>query len=119
MLDFYERVGYNIPWIGYLAEHDGKYVGSCGFKGSPNNNMVEIAYLTFDDFRQQGYATMMCEAMCNLIDSEHPDITMMGRTLPEENYSTRILRQYGFVNMGEVIDEDGELVHQWERHINR
>ena len=32
---FYARVGYVVPWIGYYASIDHKYVGSAGFKGRP------------------------------------------------------------------------------------
>ena len=31
----YEAVGYEPPWIGYLALENGSFVGSCAFKSPP------------------------------------------------------------------------------------
>jgi [ribosomal protein S5]-alanine N-acetyltransferase len=56
---FYNSQGFTPPWTGYLAEQDGVIVGSCGFKGAPVNNRVEIAYFTFPEFEGRGLATQM------------------------------------------------------------
>jgi hypothetical protein len=38
----------------------------------------------------------------------------MARTLPEENYSTKILRKNGFEWQGIVVDDDDGDVWEWE-----
>ncbi len=43
MTQLYRAVGYEPPWIGYLAIETGDCVGTCGFKSPPQNNRVEIA----------------------------------------------------------------------------
>ncbi|GMV49558.1 MAG: hypothetical protein AMXMBFR67_11010 [Nitrospira sp.] len=46
-VDLYETVGFDVPWIGYLALADETPVGACGFKSLPENGRVEIAYFMF------------------------------------------------------------------------
>ena len=55
----YRAVGYEPPWIGYLAIESGICVGMCGFKSPPQNNRVEIAYFTFPGNESRGIATRM------------------------------------------------------------
>ena len=31
--EFYSKIGYNFPWIGYFVVSQDKIVGSCGFVG--------------------------------------------------------------------------------------
>lgn len=119
MLDFYERIGYQTPWIGFLAEEEGTYVGSCGFKGAPVDGQVEIAYMTFSKFQKKGYATEMCRQLCKLCELNAPQIKVMARTLPENDFSHRVLIRNGFTNAGTVLDEDDLLVYQWELAPNR
>jgi len=59
-IDFYKKVGFVEPWIGYLVEQDGDFVGSAGFKGPPVNGVVEIAYGTDEKYRNQGIGTKIC-----------------------------------------------------------
>ncbi|MEP6737788.1 MAG: N-acetyltransferase, partial [Chryseolinea sp.] len=42
-IQFFARVGYSPPWIGYFATVNGQLVGSAGFKGRPIQGSVEIA----------------------------------------------------------------------------
>ena len=43
-VDFYKKVGYNMPWICYYAQLEDQLVGCAGYKGKPVNRRVEIAY---------------------------------------------------------------------------
>jgi ribosomal-protein-alanine N-acetyltransferase len=100
---FYKRVGFRPPWICYYAEENGELVGSAAFKGKPINNTVEIAYGTFEKHQ-----------LVDLSMATDPSIRITARTLPEKNYSTRILEKNNFVLLGFVTDpEDGE-VWEWE-----
>jgi [ribosomal protein S5]-alanine N-acetyltransferase len=113
-IDFYKRVGFVPPWISYYAELEGNLVGACAFKGQPVNSTVEIAYGTFEPYRQQGVGAAMCKALVALALQSDSTVRITARTLPEANFSTRILEKNGFIYSGTVIDpEDGE-VWEWE-----
>lgn len=109
---FYQKVGFNPPWIGYFANERGKLVGTGAFKGKPKQNSIEIAYATFEAFRQQGIATKMCQELVSIALKEDAGIKITARTLMEENPSTKVLKKNGFHLVGTVVDpEDGEV---WE-----
>jgi RimJ/RimL family protein N-acetyltransferase len=109
---FYDRIGYNLPWIGYFVTQHGKVVGSAGFKGKPVDNTVEIAYGTHPDFQHKGIGTFICKALVELASSTDPSLRVTARTLPEENFSVKILRKNNFKFIGTKLDpEDGDV---WE-----
>jgi [ribosomal protein S5]-alanine N-acetyltransferase len=111
-IEFYKKVGFVKPWIGYYAKQNGDLVGAAGFKGQPINGTVEIAYGTFEKCRKQGIGTEICKELVNLSLKTDSSIKITARTLPEENFSTRILRKNNFIFIGTVNDqEDGEV---WE-----
>ena len=51
-IDFYKKVGFVQPLIGYYAEDNGDLVGTAGFKVLPIDGTVEIAYGTFEKYRR-------------------------------------------------------------------
>lgn len=109
---YYNKIGYNLPWIGYLIKQDDEWVGSAGFKGGPAINSVEIAYVTFEHYRSKGIGTSVCAALVKLARQAAPEVTITARTLPEPNHSTRILEKNNFYLKGTVTDpEDGDV---WE-----
>ena len=113
-IEFYKRVGFNPPWICYYAEENGELIGSGAFKGRPVNNTVEIAYGTMDNHRQKGIGTRICKQLVELSLGTNPSVRITARTLPEHNYSTKILEKNNFVLLGIVNDpEDGD-VWEWE-----
>jgi len=116
-LDFYKKVGFKPPWICYYAQKDDKLVGSAGFKGPPINGVVEIAYGTFEKYRKQGIGAELCKAMVDLSLKTDPTVKITARTLPEKNFSTRILEKNNFEFVGTVNDpEDGDV---WEWVYNQ
>ncbi|MEO7394672.1 MAG: GNAT family protein [Chitinophagaceae bacterium] len=111
-IDFYKKTGFVKPWIGYYAEENGQLVGCAGFKGQPVNGTIEIAYGTFEKHRKQGMGATICKRLVDLSLATDPSIRITARTLPEENFSTRILKKNNFIFIGTVNDpEDGEV---WE-----
>jgi ribosomal-protein-alanine N-acetyltransferase len=113
-IDFYKRVGFSPPWICYYARQNGELVGCAGIKGKPVNGTIEIAYGTFDKFRNQGVGTEICKILVDLSMNTDLSIRITARTLPEHNFSTRILKKNDFLYIGTVNDpEDGE-VWEWE-----
>jgi ribosomal-protein-alanine N-acetyltransferase len=111
-IEFYKKVGFLPPWIGYYVKQDGDLVGCAAFKGQPVNGTVEIAYGTFEKYRKQGIGTSICKQLVDLSLKTDPTVKITARTLPEENFSTRILKKNNFIFSGIVDDpEDGEV---WE-----
>jgi len=113
-IDFYKRVGFDPPWICYYAEENGELIGNAAFKGRPINNTVEISYGTMESHRQRGIGTRICKQLVELSLITDPSVRNTARTLPEKNYSTRILEKNNFILLGFATDpEDGE-VWEWE-----
>jgi len=112
-IDFYKKVGYNPPWIGYYAvDEEGQIVAMAAFKGKSLNNQIEIAYGTIERFQQKGIGTQVCRLLVNKALETDPSVLITARTLPEKNFSTRILEKNNFHFKGIVDDpEDGEV---WE-----
>jgi RimJ/RimL family protein N-acetyltransferase len=113
-VDFYRKIGYHPPWICYYAEKDGNLVGGAAIKGKPVNGRVEIAYVTFPQYQQQGIGTLLANVMVQLSLETDPAVFVTARTLAEENFSTRILRKNNFKLLGTIIDEEDGEVWEWE-----
>jgi [ribosomal protein S5]-alanine N-acetyltransferase len=110
----YSAAGYVRPWLGYFALEDSVCIGTCGFKGPPQNNRVEIAYFTFPEYEQRGYARRMARMLVEMAQAFDKDVIIAAQTLPKESASTAILRRLGFVLMGSIDHpEDGE-VWEWQ-----
>ncbi len=110
--DYYYKVGYNPPWIGYFVIRDGIVVGVGGFTGQPKDGKVEIAYGTFKEYEGQGIASFTCKQLIAIAKSTNPEIIIWAKTAPEKNASTKILERNGFVFTGIVQDE--EIGDAWE-----
>lgn len=114
MIELYRKVGYEPPWIGYLAIESGACVGICGFKSPPENNRVEIAYFTFPEHESRGVATRMASELIRLALDKLPGVTVAAQTLPVENASTTILKKLQFRLMGSLEHPDDGLVWEWQ-----
>ena len=112
-IEYYKAIGFNPPWIGYYAKINDSLVGSAGYKGQPVNNKIEIAYGTFSNFRKQGIGTEICKELVDLALKTDPSIIITARTLPENNYSTKILKKNNFKLVGTVWDKDDGNVWEW------
>ena len=112
---FYQKAGYNKPWIGYFATTDGEeIVGAGGYKGKPRNGKVEIAYGTFKKYEGQGIGTEICRQLVLLSLQTDPAIRITARTLQDGNASIAILKKNGFECLGIVYDEEDGNVLEWE-----
>ena len=110
----YRVAGYVSPWLGYFALEDSVCIGTCGFKGPPHNNRVEIAYFTFPEYERRGYATRMARMLVEMARGTDVDVVVAAQTLPRESASTMVLRRLGFVLIGSINHpEDGE-VWEWQ-----
>ena len=104
--DYYPKIGFHLPWVGYLVIRQNQVVGSCGFTGQPNDGKVEIAYWTFKEFEGQGVASFACKEMIKIANHADPKVTITAKTAPEHNASTRILENNKFIYSGIVQDEE-------------
>jgi len=113
--DFYQRVGYNKPWIGYFVTIDrDAIVGAGGYKGKPREGKVEIAYGTFKRYEGQGIGTEICRQLVLLSQNTDPAIRITARTLQDGYASIKILKKNGFECLGIVHDEEDGEVLEWE-----
>lgn len=102
----YDRLGFDPPWIGYIAVMSGTAVGGGAFVGAPADNRVEIAYFTLADRQRTGVATRTARRLVEIARHHAPGIELYAKTLPEENASTRILTRLGFRRVGTDIDDE-------------
>ena len=112
-ISYFEGLGYALPWVGYYALIGDEVIGTCAFKGGPINGKVEIAYVTFDQYRGKGYGTEMCRDLVRIGQDHNAAIQISARTLREKGHSTRILEKNGFSIKDEIIDLDGAPVWEW------
>jgi ribosomal-protein-alanine N-acetyltransferase len=111
---FYKHSGFEPPWIAYVAVEEAVAVGTCAFKGTPRNNMVEIAYGTHPDHEGKGVATRMVQELVRIARSSDPLVRIIAQTLPEFNASTRVLGKCGFSHVRDGIDDEVGKVWEWE-----
>jgi RimJ/RimL family protein N-acetyltransferase len=109
----YTTVGFQEPWICYLAVADGKPIGTCGFKSPPSDGRVEIAYFTFPDFEGRGFASAMAARLVAIARSHDSSVVVTAQTLPERNASHRILEKLGFRHVGVVDHPEDGTVWEW------
>jgi RimJ/RimL family protein N-acetyltransferase len=102
------------PWLhGYsLVERESDaIVGTCGFKGPPDDGVVEIAYGVSPEQRNRGYATEAAAALVAIAFRREDVRVVCAHTLPDSGASQRVLAKCGFERVGEVEDpEDGPVV---------
>ena len=111
----YADTGFVPPWIGYLAVRDSLVLGSCGFKGPPKDNEVEIAYYTFPGNEGAGVGTEMASAIIQHAIAKAPDVLITAQTLPERNASHRILEKVGFSPQSTIQHPEDGTVLLWHR----
>ncbi|MFT3707596.1 MAG: GNAT family N-acetyltransferase [Archangium sp.] len=98
-------------WRGYFfVTLDGQLAGNGGFKGPPNEGVVELGYEIAPALRNRGLAT---EATCALMALAFADPSVravQAHTLAVENASCGVLRRCGFTRVETIVDPtDGEI----------
>lgn len=107
----YARVGFEPPFVGYIAVAGETAVGGGAFVGPPRDGVVEIAYYTQAAFEGRGYATRTARALVEI--ARRAGCTVIAHTLMTHNPSTRILGGLGFVVDGTAQDDDAGTVWRW------
>jgi RimJ/RimL family protein N-acetyltransferase len=101
-----------------VRRDEGSAVGTCGFKGPPEEGVVELAYGVSPEFQGQGYATEAARALVTYACDSGEVRVVRAHTRPEPNASTRVLEKCEFRFLGEVIDPEDGLVWRWEKTID-
>jgi len=105
------------PWthgFAIVERTSGMLVGSCGFKGPPDENgMVEIAYGVDAEHRGRGYAKEAAAALVQHALGAGARV-VRAHTRPEIGASAHVLMSCGFTAIGDVIDPEDGLVRRWE-----
>lgn len=104
--DFYQKNGFNIPWVAYFVVRQNQIVGSCSFVGQPQDGKVEIAYWTFKEFEGKGIASFACKKLISIANRTDPGVIITAKTAPEHNASTKILEKNNFLFTEIVQDEE-------------
>jgi [ribosomal protein S5]-alanine N-acetyltransferase len=93
----------------FVAGQPAELVGWGGFKGPPNDGVVELGYEIAESRQGRGLATAATRAMLAEAFAHEEVALVIAHTLPERNASTRVLEKAGFVYDGEAR-EGGEAV---------
>jgi [ribosomal protein S5]-alanine N-acetyltransferase len=112
--DLYANVGFEAPWIGYIALNDDTPVGTCGFKSAPRNGRVEIAYFTFPGCEGCGVGTAMAAALVALAEECDPGITIAAQTREARNASHAILEKLNFRQIATIAHTEDGTVVEWQ-----
>jgi len=110
----YGRVGFQPPWICYLAFEAGRCVGTCGFTSPPRDNRVEIAYFTFPENEARGVATRMASELIKIARKSLPDLVITAHTLPKQGASTAVLRKLGFAHVATREHPEDGTIWEWQ-----
>lgn len=104
-------------WWGWLVIHaaDNCLIGTCGYKGRPEDGVMEIGYEISVAYRNQGFAREAAGALVDRAFGFAEVHTVMAHTLPEANASTHVLAALGFVHTGIVDDPDEGPVWEWRK----
>ena len=88
----------------------GVVVGRAGFHGPPDaGGMVEVGYAVDPAFRRQGYARAALVALLKWAKEDAAIHKVRATIRPDNIASLELVRQYGFVEVGEQWDEEDGL----------
>lgn len=104
----YEKYGFG-RWAVILKE-TGEYLGWCGLKYTPELDEFDIGYRLMKKFWGKGYATEAAEACLNLGFNQFGMKTIVGRAMPENEASVRVLEKIGLTYLKNRITDGTEEV---------
>jgi [ribosomal protein S5]-alanine N-acetyltransferase len=100
-----------------VRSHDQLVVGSCCFKDAPQNGRVEIGYGISQTFRRQGAATCAVNELLQLARTGGAK-EVLAEVSPDNLESTGLVSKLPFVQSGNRVDEDNEIVVQWVARVD-
>ncbi len=112
----YKAVGYEEPWVAYVAFHGYDVAGTCAFRSRPQQGSVEIAYYTFPPYQGRGIGSRMVTALMEIARGEDPSIIIVVRVVGGDTPANSILKKFGFKLVTTETASDGEA-EIWEWHL--
>ena len=115
LYSIYESLEGDRRWGSYFIvyEKDNCLVGTCGFKGKPNEERcVEIGYEINSTYQGKGFATETIKALVHFAFSQQVNI-ILAHTLSEDEPSTNVLRKCNFKYVREINDPEDGLIWEW------
>jgi RimJ/RimL family protein N-acetyltransferase len=109
-------------WLGramVLTEADDSrhIVGSIGFHGPPDDEgKLEIGYRVDPAYRNRGFARESATAMYRWAHERHGISTFVASVSPDNIPSLNLIEEYGYVLIGEQMDEIDGLELVFEMH---
>lgn len=100
----------------FVTEAPAELVGWGGFKGPPDDGVVELGYEISDARRGRDLATAAARAMLSEAFADPAVTAVIAHTLPEKNASNRVLEKAGF-RFAEEVEEEGERA--WRFRLDR
>lgn len=110
-VNLYQAVGYQPPWVGYLADRDGEVVGACAFLAPPSEGRVEVRCESFPEYRARGVGSEMLRQMVRMAREAQPGVVVFMQTEAQEDFATRKLRELGFARSEHIPADTGHW--QW------
>lgn len=104
----YKKYGFG-RWAVILKE-TGEYLGWCGLKYTPELDEFDIGYRLMKKFWGKGYATEAAEACLNLGFNQFGMKTIVGRAMPENGASVRVLEKIGLTYLENRMTDGTEEV---------
>ena len=110
--------GHPPEWLSYLIVDPDRstVVGLGGFKGPPQDGVVEVGYSVAPDHRGRGHATNAVKLWVGRA-AAHGVRVVLAHTLAEPNASTRVLARCGFHQSGVLEDDDLGSVWEWRLEL--
>lgn len=109
-------------WWTYLPiyKSENKLIGIGGYKGKPTiEGEVEVGYEIAQEYRSQGLATEMTNALIENAFKNHQVKLVSAHTLGEFNPSTKVLIKCGFEKVDELNNPDEGSIWKWELQKNK
>ncbi|OAS87643.1 MULTISPECIES: GNAT family N-acetyltransferase [Metabacillus] len=103
-------IGWGV-WFVFLKEND-QFIGDIGFKGKPQNGVVEIGYGIQKEAQNNGYATEAVEALVNWAFNTNKVLKITAECLRNNNQSIRVLEKLAMMR----TDEEDQMIY-WERNL--
>ena len=98
-----QRAGWSTWYL--LLRQDAAPVGICGFKGPPQEGMVEVGYSVLRRFQRRGLATEATATLVRWAFSHSRFSLVIAHTLTELTPSIRVLEKLGFTQRGTPLEE--------------
>jgi ribosomal-protein-alanine N-acetyltransferase len=108
------------PWLGramILVDDDGnrQVVGSVGFHGPPDDQRrLEVGYSVAPPYRRRGFAAESIRALFDWAHATHGITRFVASISPTNEASLRLAEQFGFVQVGEQMDDIDGLEYVFE-----